>query len=105
MGDFNSNLIWDVLKNRHPTDLNHSALLDRLKGHRLVSSYHTFYGEQQGKETRPTYYLLWNEKKPYHIDYCFIPDGWVNRLKNVEIGNYLDWKDYSDHRPLIVDIL
>ena len=101
IGDLNSNAIWDTW---HPRDLNHSALVSLLSDLGNVSSYHSFFGETHGEETRPTCYLLWNEHRPYHIDYCFIPRSWASRIQLVEVGSYDAWRQHSDHRPLIVDI-
>jgi hypothetical protein len=102
IGDLNSNAIWDSL---HPEGLNHSALISLLSELGLVSSYHHFFGEAQGSETRPTCYLLWNKERPYHIDYCFVPKSWASRIQRVDIGSYEAWRQYSDHRPLLVDIV
>ncbi|MCE3241944.1 MAG: exonuclease, partial [Deltaproteobacteria bacterium] len=70
----------------------------------LVSAYHHFFGEAQGAESRPTLYLRRDPEKPYHIDYCFIPEAWVTMLRSVEVGTDEPWARYSDHRPLVVDI-
>ena len=70
---------------------------------RLVSAYHQFFGESPGEETRPTHYYQWNESKPFHIDYCFLPESWTSRISRVEVGSYADWRT-SDHRPLTVDL-
>jgi endonuclease/exonuclease/phosphatase family metal-dependent hydrolase len=101
IGDLNSNAIWDAT---HPRDLNHTALVARLKSHDLVSAYHAHHNEAHGRETRPTYYFQWNELRPYHIDYCFVPEQWMGKVQRVEIGAYADWKQHSDHRPLVVEI-
>ena len=69
----------------------------------LVSVYHHFFGEKHGAETRATFYFHWKESKPFHIDYCFIPEGWVDRLAGVEVGTFAAWRQ-SDHRPLTVDL-
>ena len=69
----------------------------------LVSVYHHFFGEKHGVETRATFYHHWKESKPFHIDYCFIPEGWVDRLAGVEVGTFAAWRQ-SDHRPLTVDL-
>jgi endonuclease/exonuclease/phosphatase family metal-dependent hydrolase len=45
---------------------------------------------------------LRNKDKGYHIDYCFVPKQ--STIERVAIGNYDEWKDLSDHRPLIVDL-
>lgn len=100
IGDLNSNCIWD---STHPRDRNHSALVALLDGLGLVSAYHAFHGEAHGRETRPTYYFQWNAQRTYHIDYCFIPVAWAKELRRVEIGDYEEWKQHSDHRPLLVD--
>ena len=84
--------------------LNHSALIQLLDSLGLVSSYHAFFQEMQGAETRPTCYLLWKEERPYHIDYCFLPKSWMSRVQQVEVGDYESWKQYSDHRPLILTL-
>lgn len=70
----------------------------------MVSAYHSYFDEQHGKESHPTFYLNWNEKRPYHIDYYFIPKEWDSRVTSVAIGTSEQWGQLSDHRPLIVDI-
>jgi hypothetical protein len=101
MGDLNTNLLWD---SHHPKGENHTALIDLMDDLGLVSAYHQFSGEAQGCETQPTYYFLWKRERPYHIDYCFIPKAWANRIRRVEVGTYDDWQHHSDHRPLVVDL-
>lgn len=101
IGDLNSNVIWDAT---HPKNLNHTALVELLRSLGLVSAYHAFHGESHGHESRPTYYFQWNERRPYHIDYCFIPESWSSNLRLVEIGEYETWQRHSDHRPLLVDL-
>jgi hypothetical protein len=101
MGDLNSNVIWDQ---RHPKELNHSALVQLLGSLGLVSAYHGFFEEAHGEETRPTYYFRWSETAPFHIDYCYVPAAWSPYISRVDVGGYAEWKTYSDHRPLIVDV-
>jgi len=100
-GDLNSNAIWD---SSNPVDHNHSVLVNMLSELGLVSSYHFFFREAHGHEKRFTQYFLWKEQKPYHIDYCFIPKQWAPDVQRVEIGSYAEWKNYSDHRPLLVEV-
>lgn len=100
-GDLNSNTIWD--HPRRPMD--HSRFVRWMREKLgLVSAYHEHFGEAHGKESRPTYYFLWNRKKPFHIDYCFVPEDWRPRVRSVEIGGYEEWKRLSDHRPVIVEV-
>lgn len=101
VGDLNSNAMWD---SSHPSDLNHSALVKMLSELGLVSSYHFFYREAHGQERQPTYYFQWKEKRKFHIDYCFIPQEWAQHVQRVEVGSYAEWKDRSDHRPVLVEI-
>lgn len=99
-GDFNSNRIWD--KKHKP---NHSDLVNRLsKEFDLESCYHNYHQESHGKETRGTIYFTYNEKKPYHIDYIFIPRKWISKVRSVEVGVYEDWSSLSDHCPLVLDL-
>ena len=100
-GDFNSNTIWDY---KRPEGQNHSGLVRNLAELGLVSAYHRFYDEAHGKESRPTLFLLRQEARPYHIDYCFIPETWATHLRHVEVGTFGEWAKFSDHRPLVVDI-
>lgn len=101
IGDLNSNAIWD---RKRSFDLSHSGLVKRLDGLGLVSAYHAYFNEQHGGESNPTFYLNWNEKKPYHIDYCFLPREWMPHVYSVAIGSNHDWRKLSDHRPLLVDL-
>lgn len=101
LGDFNSNAIWD---HEHPEDRSHSALVRRLEGLGLTSSYHAHYGEQHGSETRPTFFEYRHAHRPYHIDYCFLPRTWTERISGVTLGAHSEWARRSDHMPLIVDL-
>ena len=101
LGDFNSNPIWD---HQHRPGWSHSDLIARLRDLGLVSAYHAFHGEAPGKESRATYYHTWNKRKPFHIDYCFLPSTWAAAIRRVEIGDYAGWRRRSDHRPLVVEL-
>jgi exodeoxyribonuclease-3 len=101
VGDFNSNKIWDY---KRPSHLNHSGLVRSLASLGLVSAYHRFFGEGQGVESRPTLHMLKKRERPYHIDYCFVPESWVPSITSVEVGTYETWIAASDHCPLVVDV-
>ena len=101
VGDFNSNTIWD---HKRANDQNHSALVRKLAALGLESAYHSFFGELHGAETRPTFFLLKNQARPYHIDYCFIPRPWISLLQSVHIDTHDGWSKASDHRPLVIDL-
>ena len=101
IGDLNSNANWDKA---HPKGRNHSALVALLTKLGLVSAYHAYFNEAYGAESRPTYYFLWKKSRSYHMDYCFVPEGWVKQIKTVEVGPYEGWERFSDHRPLFVEV-
>ena len=97
-GDFNSNKIWD---RKHRVG-NHSAVVNKLETKSIFSIYHRHYDEEQGKETKPTFYLQRNINKPYHIDYCFASEKLIEKIKEIEVGTFESWIEYSDHSPLIL---
>jgi exodeoxyribonuclease III len=97
-GDFNSNKIWDK-KNR---ERNHSNVVEYLGKKGIHSSYHVHHKQNQGSEKHPTLYMYRHKNKPYHIDYCFVSDSMIKRLKSVEIGDFEYWSKFSDHVPVIV---
>jgi exodeoxyribonuclease III len=99
-GDFNSNKIWD----EEGDAVNHSTVVRALEKQRLVSAYHNFYSESQGKETRFTHYMWHRKARKYHIDYVFLPYQWAVRIKRVEVGTHAAWSKLSDHVPLCVDV-
>ena len=101
VGDFNSHPRWD---SDNPVQ-NHSAFVDLLEREfGIVSAYHNRSGYSAEAPEEPTLYWRWNELKPFHIDYCFIPKAWLPRLRSVEVGSFAEWSSQSDHRPLVTDI-
>ena len=84
------------------------AAVETLKGLGLVSAYHTVRGELHGRETIPTLYWMDRTKDgpTYHIDYVFLPDRWVDRVKGLSVGTFEGWcgSGLSDHVPIIIDI-
>lgn len=101
MGDLNSNTIWDA---EHPSHLNHSALVSHLEQLGLVSTYHHYFKEAHGRETRPTFHMYRREIHPFHIDYCFIPRTWADQISRVELGAFDEWSKFSDHRPMMIEV-
>jgi exodeoxyribonuclease III len=100
IGDFNSNKIWDY-KDRVG---NHSDVVRKLEEKKIISVYHRHFNASQGEEKHPTFFLQRNQNKPYHIDYCFASADITNKVNSVEIGTYENWKEYSDHSPLIINL-
>lgn len=71
---------------------------------RLVSAYHHVYGEMAGLEKRATYYHYKKRCQPFHLDYCFVPEGWLKLLVGVNVEPFEAFQ-MSDHRPLTVGLL
>jgi exodeoxyribonuclease III len=102
VGDFNSNAIWD---NERPLGSgNHSALVNHLSDRNIHSAYHHHFQEQHGKEHQPTFFLHRKIERPYHIDYCFLSEEFLNMLDAVTIGEHSDWIKYSDHMPVYIKL-
>ena len=100
-GDFNSNPVFDRVR---PTKFGYARIEAVLRDLGVESAYHAFHGETPGDETRPTYFHQWRREQPFHMDYCFVPRGWLPRRAGVEVGGFDAWAGQSDHRPVTVDV-
>lgn len=104
VGDLNNNVMWD----KRGWRMNHTTAVETMRGLGLLSAYHAIRDEAQGCETTPT--LYWRDRKKdgptYHIDYVFLPAGWVDRVTDLRLGTFEDWcgSGLSDHVPVIVDV-
>jgi exodeoxyribonuclease III len=96
IGDFNGNGAFQ--------GSNWRQLLELAGSLGLVSAYHHYFGESFGAETRPTHFHKGDKARPFHLDYCFLPDAWAQRIRKVDVGLYSDWCGISDHVPLTVDL-
>ena len=98
-GDFNSSAIWDS----GDRWWNHSDVVEELSGLGIKSVYHQQTGEMHGKESIPTLYFQKKISRPYHIDYVFSPEKFLQRKKKIEIGKVEDWLGLSDHMPILYE--
>jgi exodeoxyribonuclease III len=101
MGDLNSGT---HLGGERVPSKGHSQIVTALAGVGLVSAYHAFHSVEHGREAHPTYRHQFKVSQPWHIDFCFVPQSWVNRLVEVEVIDAEHWGARSDHLPLRVDI-
>jgi exodeoxyribonuclease-3 len=101
-GDFNNAIRWDVAGKPD----NHSNAARKLTELGLASAYHTKWAVAQGHEEHATLYWTWNRKKPYHIDYVWLPQAWIPGLKAVELGDFSPRAEggLSDHVPLTIEV-
>jgi len=103
-GDFNDNVLWDKPRKLN----NHGINVRALTAFGLRSAYHQSRDVNQGQEPEPT--IFWRNRKidgpRYHIDYCFVPDSWINEDLAVDVGHFQDWVGIglSDHVPMVVDV-
>ncbi|MCX9084621.1 MAG: endonuclease/exonuclease/phosphatase family protein [Candidatus Methanoperedens sp.] len=101
LGDFNWNIFWD---NKQWSTLiadfrDVNAMLNKVD---IVSVYHNYLKEDFGRETNPTYFHLFNEKKPFHTDYIYLKKNTLDSIKDFSVGKYKEWD--SDHMPLFVEM-
>jgi endonuclease/exonuclease/phosphatase family protein len=95
-GDFNGNIGFDRPRARTKW----SDCFARLEAQGLVSAFHAHTGTNHGAELVPTHYFLTHRDRPFHIDYCFIPEAWLPQLQDVTIAPYEKYASLSDHRPV-----
>ncbi len=100
IGDFNSNEILDR-RNKIGT---HMDVVNKLKEMKVTSLYHDKTGLKHGSEESPTFFLQRNKLKPFHLDYCFVSEKFLDNNFSFTIGDVDDWISISDHLPIVVDI-
>ncbi len=100
IGDFN----WDKkIDDKYKLPIGIIKVSNFLKEINIESAYHKHFNQKFGQETKPAEFHTKNFNKTYHVDYCFASQDFLNKLRNVEVGEFKDWIKYSDHMPIIVD--
>lgn len=99
VGDWNSNKVFDHIK-RVKT---HSEVVKFLEGFEIKSAYHQFSKEKQGEESKATHYFRKEKGRPFHIDYLFASEIFLEQLKSFKIGSCEEWIEFSDHMPIIAE--
>jgi endonuclease/exonuclease/phosphatase family metal-dependent hydrolase len=46
--------------------------------------------------------FLRKPERPFHIDFCFVPQAWATAGLHAEIVSGPEWRLLSDHFPLVV---
>lgn len=83
-----------------------SRSAELLAGAGFRSVWHWTTGEAFGRESNGTYFHLWREAEPFHIDYIFLDPLRLAACWKFTIGGYADWvaPRISDHVPLTIQI-
>jgi len=97
-GDFNGNPVFDKPGHR----LKWSAGFSKLHDAGLVSAYHHVHHVRYGAERDATHHFLRKAERPFHIDFCFVPQRWTKGPFQAQIVHGQDWRLLSDHFPLVV---
>ena len=102
LGDFNSGV---PMSDPQSTARAHHSLMSFVENElNLISAYHYFHGLAHGNERHATYFHQCKVTAPWHIDFCFVPRAWADRIDDVHVGDFELWQSHSDHRPVTVSI-
>jgi exonuclease III len=94
-GDFNNSVVFE-----RPS-VKFAQIDGCLRDLRLESAYHLSSGEKLGQEKLPTFFPK-NQGRACHIDYCFVHESLT--VESVSVPQCAEWRCYSDHVPVIVDL-
>jgi hypothetical protein len=97
-GDFNAGIQFDQERTRTRfSDVNR-----RLNELGLQSAVHQVHGGHCEDDVH-TYFDRSRCGKPFHIDYVYYQALGDLRLRSATVGLRDDWREWSDHAPIIVD--
>ncbi|MGM9482829.1 endonuclease/exonuclease/phosphatase family protein [Roseateles sp. NT4] len=100
-GDFNGSPFFD----RPTARIKRWATgFEQLHAAGLVSAYHRHHQVAYGGEAHATHHFLRKPERPFHIDFCFVPQAWAEQGLAVHLVNDEPWRRLSDHFPLVVDV-
>ena len=97
-GDFNGNPKFD----KPGRGLKWTDGFSMLHEAGLVSAYHHAHQAGYGAEPHATHHFLRKPERPFHIDFCFVPQAWAAQALQVQLFNGPEWRLLSDHFPLLV---
>lgn len=96
-GDFNCDV--SLVNKTHGKNV--YEMMDRLSEVGLVDVYHYLNDEVQGEESKATFFMNRNLKKPFHLDHVFAAH---DKIKDLQIPEPEHWMNFSDHVPIIFEI-
>ncbi|MGG1680254.1 hypothetical protein ACIFOT_31790 [Neobacillus sp. NRS-1170] len=82
-----------------------NLILDLLSSNNMVSCYHHYSNEEFGAESKATYHHHKKSEHPFHIDYCFVSNEWLQSIQHFYVGEGEEWVNLSDHFPLVIETL
>jgi len=101
IGDTNSNSMFNRV---HPKEKNHDAMVAWLQQKGLVDAYNHLTGEEEGKETMPTFYQWRHEDQPFHLDRAFVSPQRLKSFSIIPKQEHSEWLKISDHMPIVLEI-
>ena len=119
-GDFNSSADFDwehKAKDNDGNAKNHTNLDKKLNEKGLFSVYHELSNEENGKETKQTFYQTRHLNHNFYLDYFYANKELIENTQLIEnqkpvskdlsnkfeILDYWQWISLSDHLPIIFD--
>lgn len=101
LGDFNASVVWDRPRSRSPF----RRVINDLGDRGFSSAVHTANNWDFGAEKRPTFFDRTRDDLPHHIDYVFVRAEERWQIIRADVGDYDTWRRFSDHMPLVVDLV
>jgi len=87
-----------------PKDKNHDAMVAWLQQRGLVDAYNHLTGEDEGKETVPTFYHWRHVDLPFHLDRAFVSPQRLKSFMVIPQRAHSTWLKVSDHMPIVLEI-
>ena len=81
----------------------YDKIINLFSDYHLTSCYHYINQESYGEESQFTYYHHQDLEKPFHIDYCFVSQEFIDGLNHFKIGELEEYIKVSDHLPLLLE--
>lgn len=97
-GDFGTS--GKVVLHPKPPSQQHAPVLGALESLGLCSAYHAHFDVAQGEEQHATYWNLYREDRPFHIDHIFTSPHLA--VTDLQVGRWREFR--SDHAPMFVEL-